>query len=73
MSCLLRFKRLPKYNKTSPAITDKMIAKSVGSINKVAMTSIANDNKTMSINGGKPSLYIANMKALYTKAKPNSC
>ena len=73
MSCLLRFKRLPKYNKMSPAITDKMIANSVGSTNKVAITSIAKDNKIISINGGRPSLYIAKINALYTKAKPNSC
>ena len=64
MSCLLRFKRLPKYNKMSPAITDKIIDKRVGSNNKVAMTKMAKDNKTISIIGGKPSLYIANTYAL---------
>ena len=62
--CLLRFKRLPKYNKMSPAITDNIIANKVGSNIKVAITSIANDNKIISINGGRPSLYMANIKAL---------
>ena len=64
MPCLLRLKRLPKYNNRRPAMTDKMIAKRVGSNNKVAMISIEKDNKMMSIIGGKPSLYMANIKAL---------
>ena len=64
MACLLRLKRLPKYNNRIPAMTDKMIAKRVGSKNKVAMISIEKDNKMISIIGGRPSLYMANMKAL---------
>jgi uncharacterized pyridoxamine 5'-phosphate oxidase family protein len=47
-----------------PAMTDKMIAKRVGSNNKVAIISIEKDNKMISIIGGKPSLYMAKIKAL---------
>ena len=56
-----------------PAIPVSIIANTCGSNSSVAMTKTANDNNTINITGGKPSRYIANIKALYTKANPSSC
>ena len=56
-----------------PAITVIIIDNMVGSNTKVAMTKMANDSKITKIIGGSPSLYMANIKALYTNAKPSSC
>jgi hypothetical protein len=55
------------------AITVKIIANTVGSNNKAAITNTANDKPITKIAAGNPSLYMANRKALYTKANPNSC
>ena len=50
-----------------------MMASTLGSNNKVAITNIAKESKTTKITGGKPSRYMAKINALYTKAKPISC
>ena len=57
----------------TPAIPEMIMDKTVGSNNKVAITNMAKESKATNIKGGSPSRYIAKIKALYTKAKPNSC
>lgn len=57
----------------NPAITEMIMDKRVGSNNKVAITNMAKESKTTNITGGRPSRYMAKIKAVYTKAKPNSC
>ena len=56
-----------------PARAVKIMARVVGSNNKVAITRIANESRITSITGGSPSRYMAKIKELYTKARPNSC
>ena len=48
----------------NPATAVKIIARVVGSNNKVAITNMANESKITSITGGNPSRYMANIKAL---------
>ena len=67
LNLFIRFKII------NPAITEMIMDKTVGSNNKVAITNMAKDSKATNITGGSPSLYMAKIKALYTKAKPNSC
>ena len=57
----------------SPAITEMIMDKTVGSNNRVAITKMAKESKTTKITGGSPSRYMAKINALYTKAKPSSC
>ena len=69
----LRLNLLIKSKMSSPAMAVMIVDKIVGSTSNVAMTKIANDKRATNIAGGKPSPYIAKIKALYTKAKPSSC
>ena len=57
----------------SAAVIVKIIARVLGSINKVATTKIAKEKLKIKIPGGNPSLYITIKKVRYTNAKPSSC
>ena len=70
---LFRLNFLIRLIINNPAMTEIIIDSMVGSNNKVAITKMANDSNTTKIIGGSPSLYMANIKALYTNAKPSSC
>ena len=61
---LLRLNLLIMFAIKSPATAVKIMARVVGSNNKVAITSIANERSITSITGGSPSRYMANIKAL---------
>ena len=62
-----------RFKIITPAITEIIMDKMVGSNNKVAITNMAKESKTTNMIGGSPSRYIAKIKALYTNAKPSSC
>ena len=58
LNFLIRFKII------NPAITEIIMDKTVGSNNRVAITSMANDNNATKITGGSPSRYIVKINAL---------